>query len=122
MVNVLTDKEKQEIGRRIYARRKQLGLTQEQAAELSDLSQNYIAMVESGNSGLGDDSIVGLAKGLQVSADYILFGNPGATDRNRILDIIQPLTGEQLICLEEIIKLYVKACGHADSSDASQKD
>ena len=37
-----------EIGRRIQARRKQLGLTQEQTAELSGLSQQYIANVENG--------------------------------------------------------------------------
>lgn len=113
----MTDKEKQAMGRRIYTRRKQLGLTQEQAAELSGLSQNYIAVVESGNSGLGDDSIIGLAKGLQVSADYILFGTSGDQDRNRMMELIKPLNGEQLMWLEDMIKIYLKACGYAESQD-----
>lgn len=117
MVRVLTDKEKQAIGRRILTRRKQLGLTQEQVAELSGLSQNYIAVVESGSSGLGEDSIIGLAKGLQVSADYILFGTVGAQDQNRMLKLMQPLNIDQLMGLEEIVKVYLKACGYADWQD-----
>ena len=115
MVGVLTDKEKLEIGHRIYKRRKQLGLTQEQAAELCGLSQNFVAVLESGGSGLGDDSIVGLAKGLQVSADYILFGHSGEQDRNRMSELMKPLNGEQLMWLEDIIKAYLKGCGYTDS-------
>lgn len=105
------------MGRRIQARRKQLGLTQEQVAELSGLSQNYIAVVESGNSGVGDDSIIGLVKGLQVSADYILFGTVGIQDQNRMLKLMQPLDSNQLMGLEDIIKVYLKACGYADWQD-----
>ncbi len=105
------------MGRRIQARRKQLGLTQEQAAERSGLSQNYIAVVESGSSGLGDDSIIGLARGLQVSADYILFGTVGTQDQERLLKLLLPLDCNQLMGLEEIIKVYLKACGHADWQD-----
>lgn len=116
-MRVLTEKEKQEVGDRIQARRRQLGLTQEQAAEMSGLSQNFIAVVESGNSGLGDDSIIGLVKGLQLSADYLLFGTVGIKDQKRILELIQPLDGNQLMGLEEIIKVYLKACGHANWQD-----
>ena len=103
-----------EIGQRIQARRKQLGLTQEQLAEKIDLSQQFIACVESGIKGLGDESIVKLSKGLQVSADYILFGTPGDRDRHRLAEMIQPLNEQELLGLEEVIRVYLKACGYLE--------
>lgn len=114
MVRLLTDEAKLKIGRRIQKRRKQLGLTQEQLAELSGLSQNFIALVENGNCGLGDESIIGLTKGLQVSADYILFGTANDRDHHRLAEMIQSLTGQELLGLEELIQVYLKACGHLD--------
>ena len=41
-----------DIGRRIAMRRKQLGLTQAQAAELSGLTQQFFASVETGKKNM----------------------------------------------------------------------
>ena len=103
-----------EIGQRIRDRRKQLDLTQEQAAERSELSQQYIACVESGTTGLGDESIIKLSWAVGISADYILFGSAGVQDQNRLLELLQPLNGKELMGLEEIIQVYLKACGHKE--------
>lgn len=113
-MRLLTDEAKLEIGQRIQKRRKQLRFTQEQLAELSGLSQNFIALVENGNCGLGDESIMGLSKGLQVSSDYILFGTVNDRDHNRLAEMIQPLSEQELLGLEELIRVYLKACGHLD--------
>lgn len=101
-----------EIGKRIQIRRKQLGLTQEQAAELSGLSQTYIANVERGARGLGDDSIIGLANALQTSTDYILLGKKvQPSDCEPIVQLLQQLDPEQLNDLLQIIRIYCKRCG-----------
>lgn len=106
-----------EIGRRIQARRKQLGLTQEQTAELSGSSQQYIANVEKGKRGLGDDSIIGLSKALQVSTDYILLGTVNDRDCRPIMELIQPLSAEQLLDVQNLIGIYLKACGYSKGQE-----
>ena len=103
-----------EVGQRIQARRKQLRLTQEQLAERADLSPHFITCVGSGIKGLGDESIIKLSEGLQVSADYILFGTPSDQNHRWLAEMIQPLNEQELLGLEEIIRAYLKACGHLD--------
>ncbi|MFI3292591.1 MAG: helix-turn-helix transcriptional regulator [Rikenellaceae bacterium] len=101
-----------EIGQRIAKRRKQLGLTQEQAAELSGLSHQFFACVERGLKNIRAENVIKLSKALNVSADYILLGESNATDRNHIATMLEPLSEVELKCMEEIIKNYLIACGH----------
>ncbi len=46
------------IGHRIMLRRKQLGYTQEQAAEKSDLSHQFFSTVETGRKNIRAESII----------------------------------------------------------------
>lgn len=101
-----------EIGRRIASRRKQLGLTQEQVAELSGLSHQFFACVERGLKNMRAENVIKLSKALNVSADYILMGNSNAADYEYISGLMKPLNEVQLKCLEEIIKNYLIACGY----------
>lgn len=103
---------KGEIGQRLRDRRKQLGLTQEELAERADLSQNFIARVENGATGLGDASIIRLARSLEVSTDYLLTGAMSHSDCQRLEKLIEPLNAQELLGLEEIIKVYLRACGY----------
>lgn len=102
----------QEIGKRIASRRKQLGLTQEQVAELSGLSHQFFACVERGLKNIRAENVVKLSKALNVSADYILMGKSNHHDHEYLTDLMEPLDELQLKCLEEIIKNYLIACGH----------
>jgi len=63
-----------EIGKRIALQRKKRGMTQEQAAECAGLSQQFLACLERGTKGLGQDSIIKLSRALDVSTDYLLKG------------------------------------------------
>lgn len=117
MVMVLAYKEyvlAKKIGQRVYDRRKQLRLTQEEVAERSGLSQHFVTCLERGIRGLGEESMAALCEGLQVSADYLLFGTVNDKDRNRLVELMQPLSSEQLMDLEEIIRIYVKTCDRAE--------
>lgn len=104
---------KWEIGQRIQWRRKQLGLTQEEVAEQTGLTRNFLASVERGARGLAAESIKRISTTLQISTDFILFGRIDSGDRNHILDLIQPLDTDEIFGLEEIIKIYLKSCGYA---------
>ena len=63
-----------EMGQRIYGRRKELNFTQEQLAEMMDVSIQMISNLERGNKAIRIDNLVKLCEILCVSADYILTG------------------------------------------------
>ena len=63
-----------EIGCRIKTIRKSNRLTQEQLAELINVSPHYIYEIEKGLKKMSLDTLTSLSSSLNVSADYILFG------------------------------------------------
>lgn len=101
-----------EMGARIAERRKQLGWTQEQAAEASGLSWQFFACVERGIKNVRAESLLNLSRAMNVSADYILTGRQSKVDYGYLLKYMEPLSEMQLKCLEEILKNYVLACGY----------
>ena len=64
-------------GRRIKALRERNGLTREQLAELADISSKHLYEIEIMGKGFSSKTLVGLAKGLEVSCDYVLLGKVG---------------------------------------------
>ena len=61
------------IGKNITARRHQLKMTQEQLAELSNLSVNYISKIERGTTPkISAKTLYQLAKSLNVSMENLL--------------------------------------------------
>lgn len=101
-----------EMGARIAQRRKQLGWTQEQAAEASGLSWQFFACVERGIKNIRAESLIKLSKAMNVSADYILTGKQAKVNYEYLLKYMEPLSETQLKYLEEILKNYLLACGH----------
>lgn len=101
-----------EIGARIAARRKQLGLTQEKASEEADLSYQFFACVERGLKSMRAKNIIKVAKALDISTDYLLTGVMNEADDNRLSTMLKPLTPEERLHLEDIIKNYLWACGY----------
>ena len=60
------------VGRQVFAHRKALGLTQEQFAELVDLSKNYIGNVERGEYELSLSTLDRIGKALGIRASKLL--------------------------------------------------
>jgi transcriptional regulator with XRE-family HTH domain len=60
---------------RIKEVRRLKGLTQERLAELTGLSSNFIAKIESNNSTVSLQTLVNLANTLDISIDYLLQEN-----------------------------------------------
>ena len=63
-----------EMGKRIAAARKALGLTQEQAAEKADVSVGVLSTAERGVKALRPENIAKISRALNVSCDYLLTG------------------------------------------------
>ena len=68
------------IGQRIQVRRKQRGYTQEQLADLMNVSIQMVSNLERGNKAIRIDNLIKLSEILEVSTDYILTGKETAED------------------------------------------
>lgn len=63
-----------EMGKRIRLRRLELKLTQERLAELTNLTDTYIGAIERATSKCSLETIVIIAKTLDLDMNYLLFG------------------------------------------------
>ncbi|WP_100480653.1 helix-turn-helix domain-containing protein [Mycobacteroides abscessus] len=64
----------QEFGRRVVARRHELGLSQEKAAEVIGLHWTYLGQVERGRRNITLNNIVKIARGLDVDPGELVMG------------------------------------------------
>ena len=74
-----------EIGARVKAARKNLGLTQGQLAERIDLSENAVAKLENGFMAASLQTLVKLANELGVTMDYFLAAGGGEPEETEDL-------------------------------------
>ena len=81
-----------ELGKRIKLIRKGQDLTQEMLAEKAGVSQHYIYEIEAGRKAMSIHSFASLTCALDVSADYLLFG-----DELQLLDVDAPSSHNQLM-------------------------
>ncbi|MBQ3557250.1 MAG: helix-turn-helix transcriptional regulator [Oscillospiraceae bacterium] len=76
----MTNADLLKIGQRIQVRRKQRGYTQEQLADLMNVSIQMVSNLERGNKAIRIDNLIKLSEILEVSTDYILTGKETADD------------------------------------------
>lgn len=98
-----------EMGQRLLARRKQLRLTQEEVAEQADLTTQTISTAETGRKALRPENMVKLCCALEISADYLLFGEVSSGDHSILSSRVSQLSPEQYRHLEDIIDSYIAA-------------
>lgn len=94
------------IGKRIQQRRKQLSLTQEQVAEMMNVSVQMISNLERGNKAIRIDNLINLCSILSVSTDYILTGKETLTDLAALTERIQLLPEKE----QKMIELLIDFC------------
>ncbi len=75
-----------EIGIRIKDSRKKAGYTQEQLAELMDVTPQMISNAENGTKGIRPENIIKFSNALNISCDYILTGKANSIDLNNIAE------------------------------------
>lgn len=97
-------------GARILARRKQLGLTQEQTAQKAQLSSQFLSFVESGKKSVRAENIVNLAKALEVSTDYLLTGVCSDSDVSRVYELLRSFDSQELVSAEGFLRKLKQLC------------
>lgn len=93
----------EDVGKRIMDRRKNLGLTQEALAEISDVTPQFISYAESGKRAMRPENLYKIAQALGVSADYLLTGDIIDKDELLLSEKLETLTPEQVRIIENII-------------------
>lgn len=98
-----------QMGKRLMARRKQCGLTQEDLAEKTGLTTQTISTAETGKKALRPENIIRLCNALEISADYLLMGRVTGEDAAVLHKKLSSLSPAQYRYLEEIINSYLAA-------------
>ena len=91
------------IGKRIQNRRKQQGYTQEQLAEMMNVSIQMVSNLERGNKAIRIDNLINLSRILNVSTDYILTGKETTGDITTLADRVGALTHRDRKMVEVLV-------------------
>ena len=98
------------IGRRIYAARVRLGITQEKLAEQMDVSIQMISNLERGNKEIKISNLIKLSSILGVSTDYILTGKEYYSGKS-LSEKILLLSAEDLKLIEAVTDRLLREAG-----------
>lgn len=102
----MTSAELKAIGNRISARRKQLNYTQEQIAEMMDVSIQMVSNLERGNKAIKIENLIKISEILNVSTDYILTGKHTLKDTAVVLNKIEKLSD----CDYKMVDMIIEYC------------
>lgn len=99
------------LGKRIRAERKKLNLTQEQLAELVNVSTTYVGLVERGERSITLSKLVQVANSLGVSVDYLLTDSVSentSSQEKLLLQLFASANAEEKKMILEMAKLIIK--------------
>lgn len=97
------------IGNRIYERRKQLRLTQDELADKAGVTPQTISAAELGKKALRPENILGVSDALEISTEYLLRGIVTQEDNAILTRKVSVLSPRQYRHLEDIVNSYVAA-------------
>ena len=94
------------IGKRIQNRRKQLMFTQEQLAEMMNVSIQMVSNLERGNKAIRIDNLINLSQILDISTDFILTGKETTDDIQALTARIAQLPDRD----RKVVEMLVEFC------------
>ncbi len=98
-----------QMGKRIFERRKQLRLTQEESAKRASITPQTVSSAELGKKALRPENIIRIVAALELSTDYLLLGKVTYEDYSKLSLKIFDLSPTQYRHLEEIINSFIIA-------------
>lgn len=76
---------------------------------MGSVTSQTVSFAELGKKAMRADTIIGICRALQVSADFLLFGEVTHKELSTLEQKISQLTSDQYQHLEEIINNYIAA-------------
>lgn len=98
-----------QIGKRIFDRRKQLRLTQDELAERAGITPQTVSSAELGKKALRPENIIRICSALEISTDYLLLGKVAEQDYSALIFKTSHLTPSQYRHMEDIINSFIAA-------------
>lgn len=99
-----------EMGKRISERRKDMKFSQEELAELAEVSPQLLSTAERGTKALRPENLLKISIALGVSADYLLTGETIDKDLSIISDKLKNTSSSQVRSIEKIIDECINLC------------
>jgi transcriptional regulator with XRE-family HTH domain len=101
-----------DLGKRIAKRRKVLNLTQEDVAEATGLSNNFISNIENNYSIPSIDSLLKICEAIDTTPDYLLLGSVSYSDaeeelRNKINERLKLCDQKKLRLVERFVSWVI---------------
>lgn len=96
------------MGKRMTERRKELGLTQENVADIAGIAHQQYNKAENGRVCLGSESLLRVSTALQISADFLLTGKSGPDRYQDTVAILNKLTERQLKIANQVLECVVR--------------
>ncbi len=102
------------VGERIRRRRIQIGLSQDELGERIDRAAKYCSDIERGICGMSVETMLSLADNLDMSLDYMMFGDVSEEelarqkeDETALVHILSKCTPRQREYAIRLLKLYI---------------
>lgn len=98
------------LGKRIREERKKSNLTQEQLAELINVSTTYVGFIERGERSITLDKLVSIATALGISVDYLLrdsVTSDASAQEKLLLKLFSSANSQQKDFILEMTKLIL---------------
>lgn len=97
-----------EIGMRIRIVRKERGYTREQLAEYADMSSNFLGAVETGKKSMKVQNLAKIAKALDVTADYLIYGTAPYKENVKINTMLSSMSEDKRKQVEKMITVFME--------------
>ena len=106
------------VGERIRHKRMQLGLSQDELAVRINRATKYCSDIERGMCGMSIETMLAIAKALDMNLDYMMFGEISETEREwqqkdalTLIRIIEKAPASQRNYAIRLLKLFIAATG-----------
>ena len=96
-------------GERLRNRRNVLGFTQEFVSDKAGITLRFYQMLERGEKSVSLDTLISLSRALNISTDYLLFGDLSYNLESPLVEILNGLPQPQREDALKILQLYSKA-------------
>lgn len=96
------------VGKNIKKIRTERGYTQAFLAEKVELSEGHIIQIEGGFKSPSIFSLARIAEALDVSSEYLLFGESRDITQENIEILLSSLSDENMVKIEELLNLIKK--------------
>ena len=116
------------VGERIRGKRILIGLSQEELAEKIDRAPKYCSDIERGICGMSVETMLSMSDSLDMSLDYMMFGDAPAeelvrqqNDEIALIHILSKCSDRQREYAIRLLKLYVASLNLDDTSDTNSE-